>query len=271
MDDCDELILERLHHVKGIVGSEGLLLNTSGETLQRNKILRKKYLANQTTRGNFALFYLIFFFLFLSFACASSRPAPFSPSPFFLPPSHLLPPGFSVLLLRSCSFCFCVVCGLPLSPLFVASSLLLSLSYSFLLVGSCFVRVVPMVFWGPSLPFLARFATSRLLSLRLMWVRSFLQCFMSSALCHVRQKAHGLLDLHLIVEFVLFPFGIFWSRVSPRPLALWLCESDPEDVVRLPVFSAFCLLVRDVVLLLAPTFRSFHADWRLSWCVLQVH
>ena len=49
MDDCDELILERLHYVKGIVDSEGLLLNTSWETLQRNKILRKKFLANQTT------------------------------------------------------------------------------------------------------------------------------------------------------------------------------------------------------------------------------
>ena len=42
MDDCDELILERLHYVKGIVDSEGLLLNTSWETLQRNKILAQE-------------------------------------------------------------------------------------------------------------------------------------------------------------------------------------------------------------------------------------
>ena len=49
MDDCDELTLERLYYVKGTVDSEGLLLNTSRETFQRNKILRKKFLANQTT------------------------------------------------------------------------------------------------------------------------------------------------------------------------------------------------------------------------------
>ena len=44
MDDCDEVILERLHYVKGIVDSEVLLLNTFRETLQRNKNLRKKFL-----------------------------------------------------------------------------------------------------------------------------------------------------------------------------------------------------------------------------------
>ena len=59
----------------------------------------------------------------------------------------------------------------------------------------------------------------------------------------MRLQTHGLLDLHLIVEFVLFLFGIIWSRVVPRPLAVWLRKSDPEDVVRLPMFSAFCLLV----------------------------
>ena len=62
----------------------------------------------------------------------------------------------------------------------------------------------------------------------------------------VRLRMHGLLDLHLIVEFVLFPFGIFWSRVLPRPLALWLRESDPEDVV---FSAAFCLLVHSIAAL----------------------
>ena len=55
MDDCDELILERLHYVKGTVDSEGFLLNTSRLTLQRNKILRKKYLGKSNHVGWMAL------------------------------------------------------------------------------------------------------------------------------------------------------------------------------------------------------------------------
>ena len=61
---------------------------------------------------------------------------------------------------------------------------------------------------------------------------------------------HGLSDLLVVVEFVLFP------RVLSCPLALWLRESDPEDVVRLPSFSAFCQFVRDDVCCFFPRFEA---------------
>ena len=62
MEDCDELILERLHYDYCSVDSEGLLLNTSCYTLQRNKILRKKFLANQTTAWSGATTSLLRYF-----------------------------------------------------------------------------------------------------------------------------------------------------------------------------------------------------------------
>ena len=128
------------------------------------------------------LLFLFFFSLFL-FACASSRPAPFSPSSpsrpsflsSFLPPYRLLPPGFSVLLLRSlgATFVLSVFASFvdfpPLLPLLslslslccvfiVASSFLLSLSFSFLFfrlaLASCALFLLcsgPLSFFSPGL------------------------------------------------------------------------------------------------------------------------
>ena len=149
--------------------------------------------------GNFALF-SPFLFSPPLFACAPSRPAPFSPSPFFLLPSWVFRAAPSVTFFL---FFFLVVCGLLLSPSLLSLLSLLSLSLLrrrcccpcrflfslgwLLLRARCFCGVL-----GPLLPFLARFATSRLLSLRPMWVRSSYNvlCLRPSVVCACRRTAY---------------------------------------------------------------------------------